>query len=400
MQSQARSRSASDTLAMLIAPLSEEAFFRDHYEKAYFRGTRKHAAISDLLSIDRIDEIIADSELPPTSIAMAKSGQSISPAEYTFANGVVDRGAVLDGFRDGATIILPQLHFADGKLYDFCLSLERAFGARTQTNIYMTPPGEHGFGVHYDDHDVFVLQVAGAKDWEIYGDRETLPYRGEGFRRDRDDTGELKDSFVLETGQCLYVPRGTAHRALTHGDEPSLHITVGVLVQTWADFMLEAVAEASLRIPEMRRSLPRDLFFDEGRGAEHRATFERMVDAIAKEASFDATLAAFSGNFVRSQGGRVRGGLNALCRKIGPSDRFTVRDHVLYSFEDASDAGEEGRQIVLAGASLPLSDALAGQLQDRIAAGSMAKADFDVADSEELDDVIGTLVAYGLLVRA
>lgn len=400
MQFQTGSISSSDALDLLIAPLSPEEFFRDYYEQKYFHSTAKHPGMGDLLSIDRIDEIIADSELPPTAISMAKSGRSIDPAEYTFPDGIVDRGAVLDNFRDGSTIILPQLHFADGKLYEFCLSLEQAFGSRTQTNIYMTPPGEHGFGVHFDDHDVFVLQVAGAKDWEIYGTRETLPYRGEGFNKDRDDTGELESQFVLEEGQCLYVPRGTAHRALTHGDEPSLHITVGILTQTWADFMLEAVAEASLRIPEMRNSLPRDLFFDQGNGPQHKAMFEQLAQEIAAKASFDATLTAFSGNFVRQQGGRVRGGLNALCKPIGPEDRFTVRDHILYSFEDSTEDGAEGKQIVLLGASMPLSDELAAQLQERIAAGSAAKSDFKVEDTEELEDVFGSLVAYGLLVRS
>ena len=175
---------------------------------------------------------------------------------------------------------------------------------------------------------------------------------------------------------------------------------MGILVQTWADFMLEAVAEASLRIPEMRHSLPRDLFFDEGNRQAHEAAFQQLAQAIADTASFDATLAAFSGNFVRSQGGRVRGALNALCQPIGTDDRFTVRDHILYSFEDAKEDGGEGRQIVLPGASLPLSDALAAQLQDRIAAGSLAKSEFSVEDAEELEDVIGSLVAYGLLVRA
>jgi bifunctional lysine-specific demethylase and histidyl-hydroxylase NO66 len=400
MQSQNSPLTSSDALQMMIAPLTPEEFFRTHYEKAYFHSKVVNPALDDLLSIDRIDEIIADSELPASSISMAKSGQAIPSGEFTFANGVVDRGAVLDNFRDGATIILPQLHFADGNLYEFCLSLQRAFGARTQTNIYMTPPGEHGFGIHYDDHDVFVLQVAGAKDWEIYGDRETLPYRGEGFRKDRDDTGELKDSFLLETGQCLYVPRGTAHRAATHGDEPSLHITVGILVQTWADFMLEAVAEASLRIPEMRRSLPRDLSFDEGNRDSHRQAFQRLAQAISDTASFDATLSAFSGNFVRSQGGRVRGSLNALCSPIETKDRFTVREHILYSFEEAGEDGAEGKQIVLPGASLPLSDELAPQLRASIEAGSLCKGDFNVGDTEELDDVIGSLLAYGLLVRA
>lgn len=392
-------QSVSTALDMLIAPLSPEEFFRDYYEQRYFRGTEKHDGVGDLLSIDRIDEIIADSELPMSSVSMAKSGSSIDPIEFTFANGNVDRGAVLDGFRDGATIILPQLHFADGRLYEFCLSLERAFGARTQTNIYMTPPGEHGFGVHYDDHDVFVLQVSGTKEWEIYGNRESLPYRGEGFRSDRDDVGELKEKFLLEQGQCLYVPRGTAHRAPTHGDEPSLHITVGILVQTWADFMLEAVAEASLRIPEMRHSLPRGLFFNEDERADHKAEFERLANAIGETASFDATIAAFSANFVRQQGGRVRGGLNALCSPLKTDDRLTVRDHILFSFEDMTDEGEAEKQIVLAGTSIPLSDKLASQLQPLIAAGSLSKADFNVEDEEELDDIIGSLIAYGLLVK-
>ena len=391
--------SANAALDMLIAPLSAEEFFAQYYERKFYHSKVKQAAVGDLLSIDRIDEIISDSELPASSVSMAKSGQGIDPAEFTFENGNVDRGALLDGFRDGATIILPQLHFADGTLYEFCLALERGFGARTQSNIYMTPAGEHGFGVHYDDHDVFVLQVSGAKEWEIYGDRESLPYRGEGFRADRDDVGELKEKFLLEEGQCLYVPRGTAHRALTHGDQPSLHITVGILVQTWADFMLEAVAEASLRIPELRHSLPRTLFFDDDQRARHKAEFQRLARAIGDTASFDATLAAFSANFVRQQGGRVRGGLNTLCAPITAEDRFTVRENILYSFEDVTDEGEDQKQIVLAGASIPMSERLARQMERRIAEGSLAKADFDVDDAEELDDIVGSLIAYGLLIR-
>ncbi|GGD56674.1 hypothetical protein GRI62_02635 [Erythrobacter arachoides] len=399
---------AGDVLAMLIAPLTREQFFAECFERRVHRTHGHHPAVDDLLSMDRIDELISDSELPPNSLSMAKSGESVPPAEYTFDNGIVDRGAVLDNFRDGATIILPQLHYADGKLYQFCLALEREFGARVQTNIYLTPPGSTGFGIHYDDHDVFVIQVAGAKQWEIYGDRDGLPYKGESFRKDHDETGELRDSFVLNPGECLYVPRGTAHRAPNHGTEPSLHITVGILVQTWAEFMLEAVAEASLRIPDLRHSLPRSMFFNsstaEGAGvADNEATFRRLIRQIAETASFDATRAAFSGNFVRSQGTRTRGALLALAKGIAPDDRFTVREHILYSFETApvSDGDGEGEDvehtIVLAGSSIPMSANLAPQLQERIGQGSLAMADFAVEDEEELADIIGTLVAYGLL---
>lgn len=387
---------APSTLDMLIAPLASEEFFAQFYERKVYRSGVKHPELADLLTLDRVDEIISDSELPPSSLSMAKSGQALPKSDFTFANGVVDRGAVLDNFRDGATVILPQLHYADGKLYSFCLALEREFGARVQTNIYLTPPGAHGFGIHYDNHDVFVIQIAGAKEWEIYGDRDGLPFRGEGFRKGVDETGELKERFVLEAGECVYVPRGTAHRAPNHGDEPSLHITVGILVQTWAEFMLEAVAEASLRIPAMRHSLPRSLFFDEGKTREtHAEQFRRLVREIADSASFDATLEAFAGNFVRRQGPRVRGALLALAEGIGAAERLQVRDHILYAFEGEG----EDVQIVLAGTSIPLSADLAPQLQEKLANGAFSKADFTTADADELDDVIDTLVAYGLLLK-
>jgi hypothetical protein len=63
----------------------------------------------------------------------------------------------------GATIILPQLHFRVPALATLCRLLERRFSQRFQADIYLTPPGAQGFGTHYDNHDVFILQVAGSK---------------------------------------------------------------------------------------------------------------------------------------------------------------------------------------------------------------------------------------------
>jgi len=387
---------APSLLASLVAPLTPEQFFAECYEKQWFCTPRPVAQVGDLLSVDRIDEIISDSELPPSSLTMAQSGSPLPIDDYTHPNGVIDRGAVLDNFRNGATIVLPQLHFADGKLYAFCLALEREFGARIQSNIYLTPSNASGFGIHYDDHDVFVLQVSGRKKWEIYGQREGLPFSGENFRKERDNPGELQAEFVLEPGQCLYVPRGLAHRAATEGDEASLHITVGILVQTWAEFILEAVAEASLRIPEMRQSLPRSLYFDASKREEHAALFAGLLAKIGEQASFDATLSAFGSNFVMGQGPRVRGALQALIDGIDEAERLKVRDSILYTIED----GSEGPQLSLAGTAIALEEDLAPQLRDALASGSLAMTDFTVADRDDLRETVETLVAYGLLERA
>ncbi len=383
-------------LDFMIAPLTREQFFASYYEQEHYRSPLAPDHIGALLSIDRIDEIISDSELPPSALSMAQGGSPVPASEYTYASGVIDRGAVLDTFRNGATIVLPQLHFADARLYTFCLALEREFGARIQTNIYLTPPGHSGFGIHYDDHDVFVLQVSGRKKWEIYGQRDGLPFRGENFRKDHDETGELRETFVMEPGECLYVPRGLAHRAETEGDEASLHITVGILVQTWAEFMLEAVAEASLRMPELRQSLPRSLYFDEAGRADNEAVFRRLIHEIAGKASFDATLAAFGSNFVMNQGPRLRGALNALVAGVGENDRLLVRESVIYAIEQ----GEEGPQLALASCSIPLAADLAPQLAARLAEGSMALTDFTVEDADDLRDTVETLLSYGLIERA
>ena len=36
-----------------------------------------------------------------------------------------------------------------------------------QANAYLTPAGAAGLAPHHDTHDVFVLQVAGAKHWTV-----------------------------------------------------------------------------------------------------------------------------------------------------------------------------------------------------------------------------------------
>ena len=395
MQTQSTPSTVS-LLASLIAPLTVDEFFARYYEQDWYLTPGTVPAVTDLISIDRIDEIIADSELPPNSLGMAKEGRGIPTDEFTHPSGAIDRGAVLDNYRNGMTIVLPQLPFADGKLYAFCLALERDFGARIQTNIYLTPNSSQGFGIHYDDHDVLVLQVSGRKKWEIFGQRDGLPYKGEKFRNGEHDPGELKAEFVIEPGQVLYVPRGLAHRATNAGEEPSLHITVGILVQTWAEFMLEAVAEASLRTPEMRHSLPRSLYFDATQRDANEAAFRAILAQMVEKISFDATVSVFGGNFLTAQSPHVRGALNALASGIAETDRLTVRQSILYVI----DAGGDEPQLTIGDTVVDLKPDLAPQLQALLNAGSLTMADFTVDDAEDLRDTVETLVCYGLLERA
>ena len=90
------------------------------------------------------------------------------------------------------------------------------------------------------------MQISGSKAWRVYGTAVETPFRGERFELGRHEAGEVTQEFTLNAGDCLYLPRGIMHDAENVGDEPSLHITVGLITKTWADLLLESISELAL----------------------------------------------------------------------------------------------------------------------------------------------------------
>jgi ribosomal protein L16 Arg81 hydroxylase len=94
--------------------------------------------------------------------------------------------------------------------------------------LFATPAQTHGFGWHYDAEDVFVIQTAGDK--EYYLRRNTVSQSSQpGFHSDfaefRTETSPLLACRMLP-GDCLYVPKGFWHTAISYSDSMSLSIGV------------------------------------------------------------------------------------------------------------------------------------------------------------------------------
>lgn len=142
---------------------------------------------------------------------------------------VADLDRVLDHVAAGATVVLQGLQRTWLPLSTFCEQLERALSHPVQANAYLSPPQAAAFRRHVDEHGVFALQVAGRKSWDIEG------------------LGEL----VLEPGDALYLPAGTAHEARST-DQLSLHVTIGVLAVMWADVLRRAVGD----VEQLSQPLP------------------------------------------------------------------------------------------------------------------------------------------------
>jgi hypothetical protein len=139
--------------------------------------------------------------------------------------------AALDG---GQTMVTNQTdaHVA-GSMARFTDALSTAYRAAVAINTYLSHgPASPGFGRHWDDHEVIVIQAIGAKYWELH--QPTMigparPYTGD------DEAGKVAWSGVLEPGQALTIPRGWAHLATGLEGETSFHLTVSMVRQSTVD---------------------------------------------------------------------------------------------------------------------------------------------------------------------
>ncbi|NXL92163.1 RIOX2 oxygenase, partial [Alectura lathami] len=140
-----------------------------------------------------------------------------------------------------ATIQFHQPQRFKEELWKIQEKLECYFGSLVGSNVYITPQGSQGLPPHYDDVEVFILQLEGEKHWRLY--KPTVPLAREYSVEPEDRIGNPTHEFVLKPGDLLYFPRGTIHQADTPPGIPhSTHVTISTYQNnSWGDFLLDAV---------------------------------------------------------------------------------------------------------------------------------------------------------------
>lgn len=385
---------ASDALSWLIGPISHAEFFGRYYEREPIIVLRDEPdRFAPLLSIAHIDGLIASADLRSSTIDLADASRELSREAWQMEGGAVDRAVIAHQHSLGATIILQQLHQSDADLAAFCRAMEQTFSCHVQTNIYLTPPSAQGFHTHYDNHDVFVLQVEGEKRWRFYGTPVATPYRGERFQRGRYETGEVTQEFVLKAGDCAYVPRGLMHDASTSGDGPSLHVTCGLIVKTWAEVVLEAVSEVALNEPEFRRSLPPGFARPDFDRAPSEALFRRLLQILPERAAMDGAMDLMADSFIRSRDPDVAGAVVSASRPLDVEQAYVVKPSAPWRL------AEDGEDLVLIapGGDLDIKAAEQAAYRRALSGEPFRQADLGVDGAELL---MRRLIAFGVIEPA
>src|SRR5262249_39973719 len=135
----------------------------------------------DLLALDDVDALIGLSGLlaPPQAdfrlVKKGDDGPQMRPAPEQAIAGLQD---VYQAYADGFTIIVNRIERHWPPVAALCRGLATGFQCRVGANLYLPPRQAQGFTPHYDPHDVFILQLAGAKTWRLYGALTPLPLPG------------------------------------------------------------------------------------------------------------------------------------------------------------------------------------------------------------------------------
>ena len=255
------------TIKRILAPVGLDSFLRYHWETRPLHVSRRSVGyFSRLLTLADVVTLLTSMELRQADIRLVRDGAPLPANAYTrplpWADGTVDGVVLTDRvfaeYHAGTTIIVEALQRKWPPLAQLCRELETFFHQGVQANVYLTPKNSQGFTAHYDTHDVFVLQIAGSKHWRIYPPVVELPLASQPTLSEaeiKQQIGEPTHQLNLREGDCLYLPRGYVHEAMA-ADEPSLHITVGVIAVTWSEMLSQALASVSGRDVRFRQSLP------------------------------------------------------------------------------------------------------------------------------------------------
>ena len=296
------------------------------------------SGFSDLLDLAGVDELLSRRGLRTPFVRLARDGSVIGSAAFTAPGGVgagigdqVRDDKVADLFAGGATIVLQALHRTWSPIIDFTAGLGAELGHPVQVNAYVTPPDGKGFGAHYDVHDVFVLQLAGTKQWTVHAPVHADPLGSQPWTDHADAVAaRARDrptlTAELRPGDVMYLPRGWLHSA-TAGNEVSAHLTVGVHVVT-RYLLVEGLVAALAADPRLRAPLPPGLdLTDPEQLAPHLAVARDIVRETVGEV--DAEVVAARVRRHVWEGGRLEPvrpvAAAQFARRLGPGDAVRLR---------------------------------------------------------------------------
>ncbi|TDN86604.1 cupin domain-containing protein [Stakelama pacifica] len=153
-----------------------------------------------------------------------------------------------------------------------------------------------GVGPHFDHYDVFLIQGAGRRLWQVGpmcdSSTELLPHDDLRLLADF----EASEEWILEPGDILYVPPGIAHNGVAIGDE-CMTYSIGFRAPSSSELIAHYCDEMLDNLQDDYRYSDPDLKVQANQGEITSAAIARLKDMIAEKMLDSAAFASWFGRY-------------------------------------------------------------------------------------------------------
>lgn len=200
------------------------------------------------------------------------------------------RAKIADYHALGYTVRLPDLRPRAPELDEFCRALEFFLHKPVAAAAVFWSRGDAKAPLHYDEYDLIVIQILGAKRWFISTAPSTLPntWRGLAEPPPRLDPHEMID---VGPGDLIFLPRGTPHRVEAMAE--SVHISIGFVPLTLRDAVIATLDHLSDSDEALRQTIGGRLAFSVRRNdfADIAAKVRPALSRLVSHGGSDAFIA-------------------------------------------------------------------------------------------------------------
>ena len=162
-------KKALQSLGEILQPCPPEEFLGSSWGITYKHVHGWPGKFSHLLPWERLNEILQQHRLDYPRLRLTRDGKNLAAEAYlrhvTGRRKVtvprLQHAKLTQQLSAGATLVLDAVDELYEPLTELAEGLELFFHERIQINCYAGWRTSQGFDLHWDDHDVFILQVTG-----------------------------------------------------------------------------------------------------------------------------------------------------------------------------------------------------------------------------------------------
>jgi ribosomal protein L16 Arg81 hydroxylase len=209
-----------------------DAFFRDHWANQPVL-LRAHSDLTRLITEQEMWDEVECGLLSRPYFTVFNEGVRTAISDMTRKRrvvghelpGYIEPERIREDFAAGATFKFNQAEHWHPRIRTLVKALEPYFRGGLESFVFLSPPGKTAMQAHMDGAHVFILQVAGVKDWVV--GRIDSTSTSDSTLHEGVIPDDRRMELTLRPGDVLYMPHGTPHYA-TAREGNSIHIAITI----------------------------------------------------------------------------------------------------------------------------------------------------------------------------